>query len=64
MTSDKYWLFLEELRRSGETNMYGAAPYLAQEFQIPLNTAVDIVVDWMRHYDPDDYRDFDSEVDE
>ena len=26
--SDKYYIFLEKLRKSGVTNMYGAAPYL------------------------------------
>ena len=63
MTSNKYWLFLEELRRSGETNMWGAAPLLAAEFQISLKTASEILLEWIENYDPDDYRDFDCEVD-
>lgn len=29
---DKYFTYLEELRDSGETNMYGALPYLQQKF--------------------------------
>lgn len=29
---DKYFKYLEELRDSGETNMYGAAPYLQANF--------------------------------
>ena len=28
----KYFDFLEKLRQSGETNMYGAVPYLQSEF--------------------------------
>lgn len=28
----KYFDFLEKLRQSGETNMYGAAPYLQSNF--------------------------------
>ena len=28
----KYFDYLEQLRQSGETNMYGAAPYLQEEF--------------------------------
>lgn len=28
----KYFAFLERLRQSGETNMYGAAPYLQEKF--------------------------------
>ena len=32
MTTKKTWLYLEWLRRSGQTNMYGAVPYLMEEF--------------------------------
>lgn len=60
-TDNQYWIFLEQLRRSGETNMYGAASYLAAEFKIPLRTARVILLQWMEQYDPDDYRDFDYE---
>lgn len=28
----KYFDYLEQLRQSGETNMYGAVPYLQEEF--------------------------------
>ena len=28
----KYFDYLEQLRQSGETNMYGAASYLQEEF--------------------------------
>ena len=55
MTKNKFWIFLEELRKSGETNMYGAAPYLMREFKISYHEAVLILVDWMQHYDRNDY---------
>lgn len=55
MTENKYWLFLEELRRSGETNMYGGALYLADEFGISKAEARKILIDWMENYDPNDY---------
>lgn len=29
---EKYFEYLEELRRSGETNMFGAVPYLQERF--------------------------------
>lgn len=29
---EKYFAYLEELRQSGVTNMYGAVPYLRQAF--------------------------------
>ena len=36
MTTKKTWLYLEWLRRSGQTNMYGAVPYLMEEFKKEL----------------------------
>lgn len=60
-TSNQYWLFLEDLRKSGITNMYGAAPYLAAEFKIPMHTARAILLDWMNNYDPENYRDYEAE---
>jgi hypothetical protein len=29
---EKYFAFLDDLRESGETNMFGAVPYLQQAF--------------------------------
>ena len=57
MTDNKYWLFLENLRRSGITNMYGAAPYLQEAFGMSKNDAVAVLADWMRNYNRDDYKD-------
>lgn len=56
MTNNEYWIYLEKLRRSGVTNMYGATPYLQEEFKISYKRAKDILTDWMRHYNPDDYK--------
>lgn len=55
MTDNKYWIYLEELRRSGETNMYGAVPYLMNEFALGRQEATNILADWMRNYNPADY---------
>ena len=55
MTTNKYWIYLENLRRSGVVNMFGAAPYLQDVFGIDKNRAKEILADWMRNYDPDDY---------
>ena len=55
MTDNQYWLFLEDLRKSGVTNMYGAAPYVERFFDVTHREAVRIVADWMEHYDPLDY---------
>lgn len=56
MTDNKYWLYLENLRRSGVTNMFGAARYLVAEFGVTSGEAHDILSDWMRNYNPDDYK--------
>lgn len=55
MTDNKYWIYLEELRRSGVTNMYGAGSYLADEFGLSTNEAASILADWMRNYNAADY---------
>jgi hypothetical protein len=39
--------FLNRLRESGETNMYGASPYLACAFSLPKREASKILVEWM-----------------
>lgn len=54
-TNNEYWIFLESLRRSGAVNMFGAAPILAEYFDIDEKEARKILGDWMRNYNPDDY---------
>lgn len=56
-TTNKYWIYLENLRRSGATNMFGAAPYLEHAFGLSRQEARDILADWMRNYNRDDYSD-------
>lgn len=55
-TTNKYWIYLENLRRSGITNMYGAAPYLMDKFAISRKEATEILADWMKNYNPEDYK--------
>ena len=40
--------FLNRLRESGETNMFGASPYLACAFDIPKREASKILIEWMQ----------------
>ena len=54
-TDNEYWIFLENLRRSGKVNMYGAAPFLTECFDIDKHEARKILGDWMKNYNPDDY---------
>lgn len=55
MTTNIYWVYLENLRRSGVTNMYGAGPYLQAEFGLSRQEARDILIDWMKNYKREDY---------
>ena len=61
MTDNKHWNFLEELRRSGVTNMYGAAPYLVERFDVDKYEARKILADWMNNYDPADYEEAEND---
>lgn len=63
MTTNKYWIFLEMLRRSGVTNMFGAVPYLMDAFDIEYKEAKEILLDWMKNYNRDDYEDMEYEGD-
>ena len=54
MLEKKNKVYLESLRVSGITNMFGAAPYLAAEFALTKEEARSILSEWMRTYDPND----------
>lgn len=59
-TTNKYWIYLENLRRSGVVNMFGATTYLMSEFGLDKHKAREILADWMRNYDPADYEEDDE----
>jgi hypothetical protein len=48
---EHYYKTLEAIRRSGVTNMYGAAPYLAAYANIDERLASQVLVNWMQNYD-------------
>ena len=52
MTIDKEEMFeyLDTLRETGVTNMFGASPYLQQEFDIGRKEAKDVLMEWMKTY--------------
>jgi hypothetical protein len=41
---------LENIRKSGITNMWGAAPYLAKRAGISQELATKILLNWMHNY--------------
>mgnify|MGYP003148047017 CR=1 FL=1 len=47
---DEYFQYLEDLKESGETNMYGAAPHLRREFGLNRKESHDILEEWMGSY--------------
>ena len=47
----EFFEYLDELRASGETNMFGARPYLADEFQIGSHDAGRVLSAWMQTFD-------------
>jgi len=47
---NEYYEYLEELRKSGETNMFGAGAYLESEFGLSRREARDILMQWMKEY--------------
>ena len=46
----EYFDYLDELRLSGETNMFGAAPYLQATFGIDIGEARNILQKWMNNF--------------
>lgn len=42
--------YLDGLRESGVTNMFGATPYIVREFSISKNEARELLTKWMMQY--------------
>ena len=41
--------FLDQLQKSGETNMLGAIPYIVQEFDMSRREAKKFLINWLKH---------------
>jgi len=46
----EYYDFLDGLRESGVTNMFGATPYLQEQFGLDKKEAIDVLVAWMKQF--------------
>lgn len=42
----EFFEYLDELRESGETNMFGAGPYLREEFDMDRATSHTVLKSW------------------
>lgn len=47
--------FLNDLRRSAATNMFGAAPYLTNRFNIDKYEARKVLSKWMENFNENGY---------
>ena len=47
---EEYFEFLDDLRESGEVNMFGATPYLIAAFNLSRSDASRILAEWMRTF--------------
>jgi hypothetical protein len=48
--TDEHLRFLDALRESGEINMFGAAPYIADVFDLSNQEARKILAFWMQTF--------------
>jgi hypothetical protein len=46
----EYFEYLDILRESGETNMFGAGPYLQEEFALTRCEARQVLSEWMQTF--------------
>ena len=48
--TEEHLEYLDDLRESGVTNMYGASPYLQKEFKLKQDIARKILSYWMHTF--------------
>ena len=53
MIDKEYSDYLESLRQSGVTNMFGAGVYLENEFGLSKKDARNVLIEWMQSYQKD-----------
>ena len=47
---NEYYVYLENLRQSGVTNMFGAGPYLQKAYGLNPREALKVLGSWMNNY--------------
>jgi hypothetical protein len=50
MNKEAMFLFLDDLRESGITNMWGAGVYLQEVFEVTKIEARDVMLEWMKTF--------------
>jgi hypothetical protein len=51
MENEHYFQYLDMLRESGKINMFGAAPHLAEAYELTRQEARAILLEWMQTFD-------------
>ncbi len=51
VTNEEAFEYLVELRDTGETNMYGAVPYLMREFAVTKNVGKELLFAWFATFE-------------
>lgn len=54
IVTDDHLVYLDELRESGETNMFGAGEYIQDYFDVSKNDANTILIYWMQTFGKED----------
>lgn len=54
IVTERHLEYLDELRESGETNMWGAGVYLENEFRLNSKDAKEILFYWMKSFGNED----------
>ena len=49
-TQERVNIYLDDLRESGITNMYGAGSYIQDTFGLDMKTAHAMLAEWMRTF--------------
>ena len=52
---EEVFMFLEDLRKLGRINMFGAVPYVQEVFGLNRYDARDIVIEWMDSLQKDNH---------
>jgi len=47
---EQYYRYLDGLRNSGVTNMFGAVPYLTAAYNLKEDVAIDVLTSWMTSF--------------
>ncbi len=50
LSKKEVYSFLDELRLSGKTNMFGATPYIVDKFAIEEKEAQEWLSEWMKDF--------------